>query len=373
MMRGWLIILLAVLSACLMGSAALATTPLKTRYVVLVISDGVRWQEVFTGAEKNLLTTDQGGNWASQDYLAKTYWRETPEERRKTVFPFIWSTIAEHGQILGNQTKNSIVKVTNPFAFSYPGYNEIITGIADPKIDSNEFGPNPNRNVFEWLNGQPELHGKVAVFGTWKTFEDIFNQERSKLAKMQVGWDTPYPGAAPHSRQALMNELYATTTKFDDEDVFDAYLQIPLMDYLQTTAPRLLFVGYGETDNWAHTGRYDLVLESAKGFDHFTEQLWNRYQSNPETRGKTTFILTTDHGRGSGPEEWKEHGTEEKGSENIWIAAIGPDTPPLGERHDTDPATQSQIAATIATLLGHDYRAVAPTAGAPLAEFLPSP
>ena len=86
-------------------------------------------------------------------------------------------------------------------------------------------------------------------------------------------------------------------------------------------------MGYGETDNWAHQGRYDLVLESAHGFDHFVQQLWETMQAMPEYRGQTTFILTTDHGRGSGLVEWKEHGVDEKGSENIWIAVIGPDTP----------------------------------------------
>jgi len=30
-----------------------------------------------------------------------------------------------------------------------------------------------------------------------------------------------------------------------------------------------------------------------------------------------TFIITTDHGRGGGLAEWKEHGVEQKGSENI--------------------------------------------------------
>jgi bisphosphoglycerate-independent phosphoglycerate mutase (AlkP superfamily) len=133
--------------------------------------------------------------------------------------------------------------------------------------------------------------------------------------------------------------------------------------------PRVLFVGYGETDNWAHQGRYDLVLKSAHGFDHFVQQLWETMQAMPEYRGQTTFILTTDHGRGSGPVEWKEHGVDEKGSENIWIAMIGPDTPAHGERHEISPVTQSQIAATVAALLGKDYRHDVPAAAKPLPDI----
>ena len=56
--------------------------------------------------------------------------------------------------------------------------------------------------------------------------------------------------------------------------LYNSFMQVPLLDYVKADHPRVLFVGYGETDNWAHQGRYDLVLESAHGFDHFVQQLW---------------------------------------------------------------------------------------------------
>src|SRR5271154_64738 len=344
--------------------------PLKTRNVVLIVSDGLRWQEIFTGAEKDLINTEHGGNWAQPEYLKKMYWRETPEERRKALFPFLWTTIAAHGQLFGNQTKGSNAHVTNPFAFSYPGYNEMLTGIGDPKINSNQFGPNPNVTVFEWLNNKPAFHDHVTVFATWETFRDIFNESRSHLP-LHVGWELPYKSPAAGSHEALMNTLYQTTTRLDDEDTYNAFLQVPLLDYVKNDHPRVLFVGYGETDNWAHSGRYDLVLESAHDFDHFVEELWNTMQSIPEYKDQTTFIITCDHGRGSGPEEWKEHGVKQKGSENIWIAVIGPDTSPLGERSNIARVTQSQIAATLAALLGENYNAAVPKSAKPLADVLP--
>ena len=132
----------------------------------------------------------------------------------------------------------------------------------------------------------------------------------------------------------------------------------------------MLFVGYGETDNWAHQGRYDLVLHSAHHFDQFVAELWNTLQALPQYKNTTTFIITTDHGRGSGPSEWKEHGVEEKGSENIWIAVMGPDTAPLGERANTPEVHQAQIAATVAALLGQDYRQGVPAAAPPLSEVI---
>jgi hypothetical protein len=342
---------------------------LKTRNVVLIVSDGLRWQEIFTGADPTLLNDKDGGMWDDVSRMRRDYWRDDVAERRRALFPFLWNVVAKQGQIFGNQTKGSVAHVTNGLAFSYPGYNEMLSGHPDPHIDSNEFGINPNLTVFEWLNRLPEFRGRVAVYGTWNVFADIFNEKRSGLA-MQAGWDAPEKGNLT-PRQDLLNRLYRTTTRLDDDDVYDSFLQIPLLDYVQTGKPRVLFVGYGETDNWAHSGRYDLVLESAHQFDRFTEELWNTMQSMPKYRDQTTFIITTDHGRGSGPVDWKEHGVDQKGSENMWIAVIGPDTPALGERARIAPVTQAQIAATVAALLGKDYPRDVPAAAPPLADVLP--
>jgi hypothetical protein len=347
---------------------------LKTRNVVLIVSDGLRWQEVFTGADPQLLNEKHGGIWDKEADLRREYWRDTPVERRKALFPFLWTTVATQGQIFGNRTLGSPARVTNGKAFSYPGYNEMLTGHPDPRIDSNEFGPNPNISVLEWLNAQPDLRGSVNVYATWATFKDILNVSRSHLP-MQVGWDTPYPAAQPYpsaqgAHERLLDRLYASTTRLDDEDVYDSFMQVALLDFLGAHHPHVLFVGYGETDNWAHAGRYDLVLQSAHVFDHFVEELWNALQRLPDYRDQTTFIITTDHGRGSGLTQWKEHGVEEPGSENIWIAVMGPDTAALGERHNIPEVHQAQIAATVAALLGKDYRQGVPEAAPPLADVI---
>jgi hypothetical protein len=369
--RGACGVLLLALAALPAASGADSPAALKTRNVVLLVSDGLRWQEVFTGADPQLLNEKNGGIWDKEQDLRREFWRADPNERRKALLPFLWSTVAVRGQIFGNQNKGSVARVTNGMAFSYPGYNEMLTGRPDPQINSNEFGPNPNATVFEWLNGLPELHGQVSVFATWETFKDIFNVARSKLP-LHVGWDPPYHGQLT-PRQEMLTQLYRSTSRLDNEDVYDAFMQIPLLDSFRELQPRVLFVGYGETDDWAHAGRYDLVLHSAHSFDHYVEQLWNTLQALPAYRDQTTFIITTDHGRGSGLTEWKEHGVEEKGSENIWLAVIGPDTKPLGERSHSAEIHQAQIAATVAALLGKDYRHSVPAAAAPITEVLAHP
>ena len=357
------LLLCAALGWCAVGAQAR-----DTETVVLIVSDGLRWQEIFTGAEADLLNADRGGNWVTEAELRKRYWRDDVEARRRLLFPFLWGTVAKKGQVFGNQLKGSVAHVTNGKAFSYPGYNEMSTGYPNDAIDSNEFGPNPHATVFEWLNKSDEFRGQVAIYGTWNVYDNIFNKKRSGLV-MQTGWDLPEKSHET-PRDALLRKLYATTTRFDEEDVNNSLLQISLLDYVKTGQPRVLFVGYGETDNWAHQGRYDLVLESAHRFDYFVKELWDTMQALPKYRGHTTFMITTDHGRGSGPTEWKEHGAEEKGSENIWIAVMGPDTQPRGERQNIAPVAQAQIAATVAAFVGKDYHAAEPKSAPPILDVV---
>lgn len=357
--------LLTLLLMCGIAAPVLAH---KTRTVVLIVSDGLRWQEVFKGADPLLLDPKNGGNWTQEDALKRAYWRDDPQERRRLLLPFIWGTVAGQGQIFGNRAQGSDAHVTNGLAFSYPGYNEMSVGFPNKDITSNEFGPNPNASVFEWLNRLPAFAGKVAIYGTWANYADIFNEPRSHLV-MQAGWSAPRK-SGDASKDALLARLFATSTRFDEEDVSNSLLQVPLLDYVRTGEPRILFVGYGETDSWAHQGRYDLVLDSAHRMDGFVQELWETMQSMPQYRGSTTFIITADHGRGSGRVQWKEHGVEEKGSENVWIAVMGPDTPALGERKHVAAVTQAQIAATVAAFVGEDYRRDVPAAAPPITDVL---
>jgi hypothetical protein len=168
-----------------------AQIALKTRNVVLIVLDGLRWQEVFRGADRTLMTARTGGV-QNVEVLRKEFWRDTPEARREALFPFLWGVVAKQGLLYGNQDKKSIARVTNGLNFSYPGYNEMLTGWPDPRIDKNTYGPNPNVTVFEWLDQKPEFHDRVAAFATWNVFNDIFSVPRSALF-VRAGWDVPWP------------------------------------------------------------------------------------------------------------------------------------------------------------------------------------
>jgi phosphopentomutase len=131
-------------------------------------------------------------------------------------------------------------------------------------------------------------------------------------------------------------------------------------------------VGLGETDEWGHARRYDFYLEAANKSDRFLAEIWQTLQKRPQYKEKTTLLVTTDHGRGLTRADWTDHGKNVPGAEFVWIAVLGPDTPALGERENVE-VTQSQLAATVAKLLGEDFNAVSPKAAPALPAFAVKP
>jgi hypothetical protein len=336
----------------------------KTENVFLIVSDGLRWQEVFRGAEEALVSTN--GAVRDLEGLKSQFWRETPQARREALFPFLWGGVAKRGQLYGNRDKGSLAKVLNSHRFSYPGYSEMLTGSADPRIDSNDRKPNPNITVFEWLDSQSQFKGRTAVFATWNVFPYIFNIERNHLP-IFPHWEARFQRYGISISEDLKKFMRDTNAPWHDV-TFDSFVFHGALDYVKQKRPRLIFLGFGETDEWAHSGRYDVYLQAAHHFDDYVKRLWDAVQSIREYRDKTTFVLTTDHGRGNGLTSWKDHGKALE-SDEIWIGVIGPDTPALGERANAATVTQSQIASTIAKLVGEDFGRSNSKAAGPIADL----
>lgn len=167
------------------------------RHVIVVVSDGMRWQEVFRGADSTILFSDQAGPAADADAARRKYWRPTATDRRAAV----------HRQVL---------------------------------------------------------------------------------------------------------------------------------PYVDRQAPRALFVGFAETDDWGHEGRYDRFLDAAHAVDAYLADLWAAVQSNPRYRDRTTLIFTADHGRGRLATDWRHHGGDVAGAEETFLITAGPGGSLRGEVRGTD-------------------------------------
>lgn len=321
----------------------------KTKNIILMTIDGFRWQEVFSGADSSLAFNPEYTR--NQEELTKKYWDSDPLKRREKLMPFLWTVMAKKGQIYGNRNLGSFVNVANPYWFSYPGYSEILCGFADEKVNSNDLGPNPNTTLLEFLAHKKEFEGKVAVFASWGTLNDIVNEERSHVL-VNAGFD-PLAGEEFGEKVQLLNDL-----QYQLPDIFsgirlDAATFHMGFEYMKTNNPRVIHISFDETDDFAHFGSYDNYMNSARYTDEFIRQIWEWVQNQPGYKDQTTLLVTVDHGRGIA-EGWKSHGAKTAHSDETWFAVIGPDTPAKGEM-TTGRYFSKQFAATMAGLLSVDY------------------
>jgi hypothetical protein len=341
-----------------------APAPGTAANVIVVTLDGLRWQEFFGGAERALFGKDADKD--DPPTAVKRFWRETPEARRAALMPFMWEVVARNGQVFGDPSRNSLCHVTNGLWFSYPGYAEMLSGVADPRVDSNDKVDNPNVTVLEWLNGRPRFEGRVSAFGAWDALPFILSVGRSKLA---VGDGYPPVPAPKTDRERAINDMAADLAPIWEGAPLDASIMHAAIECLRTRKPRVLYVLLGETDEWAHEPRYDLYLDAAWRSDRFIRRLWEMAQSMPGYKGRTSLVVAVDHGRGATAGDWTDHGRKVPAAERTWIAVMGPGTPPLGLR-DNVTVTTAQVAATIAALVGEDYRRAFPAAAPTLAGVL---
>ena len=324
--------------------------------LVIITLDGFRWQEVFGGADDSLINNPEFS--FDTAALKKKYWAATPDDRRKQLLPFFWNTIAVLGQLHGNRNLGSKVNVKNRYWFSYPGYNEIFSGYPDTLVNSNDKNLNKNITVLEFINKQTQFKNKVAAFTSWDVFDAIFNEPRSGLM-VNSGID-PVKIISPEF--TLLNNMQMHTPMPLGEDVRPDFLTYYFAkEYIKANKPKVLYIAFDETDDYAHSGRYDYYLNTAHIEDVWISDLWSMLQTMPEYKNKTTLLILCDHGRGDKvKKEWTSHGAKIEGADQIWLAALGVGIAPEGEAKKDEQLYQAQIAQTIAHLLGLNFIADQP-------------
>ncbi len=322
----------------------------KDARLVIITIDGLRWQEVFAGAEEALMSDSKQVRDTGE--LRKNYWRATAEERREVLMPFVWNTIARQGTVIGNRNKGSVMQVANKTNISYPGYSEMMTGMVDEAITGNDPVNNPHRNVLEAANEDKRYSGKVVMYGSWQSTRFAIHNEPAGIPAC-VAYEAPI-AKKQTPRLKLAERMLAGMPHYWRSEHFDAFTYAYALETLMNDHPKVMWISFGDTDEWAHSRKYDLYLDAAHYTDAFIRDLYEACESDKFYRGRTTYLITCDHGRGFG-NEWGNHGGSTKGSEATWFMAWGKGVQALGEAHDNGPFYTKQFAATIAKVLGIDF------------------
>ena len=343
-MKKIIVILLALLPLMLSAKGK------KDTRLVIITIDGLRWQEVFDGAEENLISDSKQVR--DTELTRKNYWRPTPEQRREALMPFTWNTIAKKGIIIGNRNKNSMMQVANKTNISYPGYCEMMTGMVDEAITENDPVNNMHRNVLEAANEDKRYKGKVVMYGSWKSTRFAIHNELAGIPA-SVSYE-PNIAKKQNPRLKMVERMMAGMPHYWRSEHFDAFTYAYAIETLLNDHPKVMWISFGDCDEWAHARKYDLYLDGANGTDAFIRDIYEALESDRFYRGKTTYLITCDHGRGFG-NEWANHGRGTKGSDATWMMLWGKGIEPLGETTECGPYYTKQIAATIASILGIDF------------------
>lgn len=317
----------------------------ETRNIILVTLDGLRWQEVFAGADPSIAENQK---YVGDTALMQPFLQPNNNDHRAALMPFLWDVVARAGQLYGNREFGNKVNCTNHHLISYPGYSEMLVGFRHRKVSSNRKINNPHATVFEKIGDHPHFRNQVAAFATWDAFPYILRETKSDIY-VNAGNDVAN-GEISH-REKELNELLASGGGRSDKMTFQY-----AMEYLKRERPKVTLIGFDGTDHFAHKGKYDQYLQAAHDADQMIAELWQWVQSQPDYRDKTTLFITTDHGRGTGKNNWRKHRLLAAGSRHIWFAVVGPDTPAFGEMKIRLKSYQNQVAKTLAAFLDLHYK-----------------
>ena len=140
------------------------------------------------------------------------------------------------------------------------------------------------------------------------------------------------------------------------------------LQYLEAHDPRVLYLALGDTDEWAHAGRYDRYLDAVRRVGPLAARAvgdaGRRARAGP---GQTSLLVTTDHGRGDGPQGWGQHGAEIAGRrERLGGAARARRRRRWANATTTSPSPWPRSPRPWRALAGEDFAAAHPKAARPL-------
>lgn len=336
------------------GPGASAQQQTSGKNLVIFLMDGYRWRELYHGADSSILFNNSY-NHTDSAWTVTKYWDSNLEARRSKLMPFVWETIAKQGQLFGDRDYGNLVNVQNKYWFSYPGRSEIFTGYYDSAVNSNDYPDNPNSNVLEFINKQPDFQGEVVTFSSWDAVARILNRNRNKM--LVNVYRENVEGKSLSSLQKEANLWQHTLPDvFGKGERLDAATYALAKAYLIANHPRILYIDLGDNDDFAHAGEYGDYLDAAHYADAMFKDIWTTLQEDPFYKDKTDLLIFPDHGRGIGP-DWTSHGSKVPQSDEAYLITMGPGIASKGLVKTPGQIYQVQYAQTIAALLGLHFTA----------------
>jgi hypothetical protein len=325
------------LVACFTGDVCkLPATPLvtprsaaRTRNIILVTIDGVRWQEIFGGA------------------------RDVACGETAALVPNLHA-LGEAGISLGDE--GAPILSSGPKFVSLPGYREIVRGKAVADCTDNEC---PKLSEATLLD---EMDGDVAVIASWERIARVTPRDAVVSAGRHNGNNRDRLRVNQRASQILDEGARSGARPGYADYRPDRYTAQLAREYLRERRPRFLWVALGDTDEYAHRGDYHGYLASLRAADRLIGELWQALGQMGQYGAETTIIVTADHGRAN---DFRDHG-EAPESSRVWLVAAGGAVVPRGQVAAVEPLHLADIAPSVRALLS------LPPRGKPIEPLLPA-
>ncbi len=303
--------------------------------VVLVALDGVRWQDVFEGVDADL----------AEDMHMRAD-EVVPSTR---LMPALSGIVSERGAAIAGPA----MKAHGPDFMSAPGYAEMLTGRGPAHCANNSCPPIDEPTLLDEIAALPGVEvGDVAAIASWDKIATLAAEDPSHAmisAGRHAGATRERLARDPVTR-ALFDEA-AGASEFPGHGDYrpDRFTAAIALHYLDTHEPRFLFIGLGDTDEYAHRDDYRGYLDALRFDDGVIAWVAARLDTIAARGRRTLLVVTTDHGRG---DHFTGHGADYPESAEVWMVASGTEVHARGRIEPTVTTSLADVAATIRVVAG---------------------
>jgi len=350
------------------GSLLLSSTlashlppPERAEVTVIVMLDGVRWQEVYSGVEAER---------AARAGMA-------PHEvvPAAQLMPNLHWLIHRRGAAVGAPGAGTI-SASGPNFVSLPGYMELFTGDpASAGCEDNECDRVGRPTLADDLVAGDSNDGdldQVAVFSSWPAIGNAASQDPDRMVVSAGKAGTNHHelfASDPELEEGLSAGEAAPSRPGYGMYRPDRHTAALALRYLRRRRPRFLFLGLGDTDEHAHQDDYPAYLEALRRADEVVGEIAIHLAELSAAGTSTMLVVTTDHGRSHG---FAEHGGKWPESARVWLVAAGDPVRARGRIVSPAPRSLADVTATLRAVMGLP-RAGAPNRGTVLSElFVPT-